>query len=183
MGHEWFTPITYAIGLLLAVVGVVTLFALNMDIHSQAYCDDAAHEFVDNARAAGYISATSYIEFRQRLNNTGNLYDVTISHDSKASHPMTDAAGNEIEGRYMNGKTSYNQNEITSYMFPDNSDEFCNYPLKEGDYLKVSYTLKSSTFGGKLIKMWLNVNGKSISGSYGGYVGSIEENGTAVGGQ
>ena len=163
------TPIVYLCG-----AGITFLLVINImfktDSDVQVYCDSAIHEFVDESRASGYISAENYLDMVNKMNNTLNLYDIKIVHKSKKMVP-NDAGG------YMDSYTAYYNNEILSVLFPDSTDEYVNYPLKNGDYLQVSYQLKEPTITAKLMLMIQTHSVKSIHGSYGAYVGSTEENG------
>lgn len=179
MLQEILTPINYVVGIFLVLFLGISTLCLKMDTNAQSICNDAVVEFVDKARAAGYISAESYTEMMQRINSTNNLYDVTIQHESKTPVPQTDESGN-ASGKVVNGYDAYYQDEILGYIFAgDGSDGFQNYPLKNGDYLQVTYELKEPTFATRLVTSFTTHTPKTIYGSYGGYVGSTEEDGNA----
>ena len=62
-------------------------------------------------------------------------------------------------------------------MFPETGTEDHSYPQKNGDYLQISITLKNPTLGAQLASAVTATPVKTIAITYGGYVGSIEENG------
>mgnify|MGYP003295287183 CR=1 FL=1 len=175
MFDEMMTPITYVFGIFLMFVVVVGIYAGKMDNNSQTYCNDAIEEFVDNARASGYISAEAYLEMMRKINDSGNLYEVQIAHRSKTSMPYIDEYGNQIDGKFVDSYNAYYKDEILGYIFPSGGGDYNDYSLKNGDYIKVSFYLKDATLGSKLLRFITTKSIKTISGSYGGYVGSTEE--------
>lgn len=179
MYEEIITPITYAVGICVIVFFAVAGLFIKMDSNAQTYCNDAIVEFVDKSRASGYISAESYIEMMTRINHTHNLYNVSITHQSQTLVPATDDGGNELGGVTYAYNTYY-QDEILDYIFADDGmDGYHNYALKNGDYLKVSFELVEPTIATKAVTLFSAHTPKTIYGTYGGYVGSTEENGTA----
>ncbi len=179
MFEEIITPITYVVGIVFIVAYAVAGLFIKMDSNAQTYCNDAVVEFVDKSRASGYISAESYIEMMSRINNTNNLYKVSITHQSKTFVPLTDGNGNELGG-VAEAYNTYYKDEILDYIFADDGmDGYHNYALKNGDYLKVSFELEEPTIGTRIVTFFSVHTPKTIYGTYGGYVGSTEENGTA----
>lgn len=179
MFEEILTPITYTVSIFLVLVIAIYALFSKMDSNAQTYCNDAIVEFVDKSRAAGYISAEAYIEMMTRINNTNNLYNVSIMHQSKVIVPNTDGNGNSLGG-VANAYNTYFKDEILDYIFADDGmSEYHNYPLKNGDYLKVSFELQEPTLAAKMISFFTVHTPKTIYGAYGGYVGSTEEYGTA----
>ena len=157
-------------------VVVAVIYLAKMDYDAQTICNDAVQEFVDKSRASGYISADSYMLMMDRINGTGNLYNVTILHQSRNTSPLVDDDGNVVDNSFIYSYTPYNKDDILSYMFTS-SGTTQNWSLKNGDYLKISYSLKNPTFASKMYSFWTTHEYKTIHGSYGGYVGSREENG------
>ncbi len=179
MFQEFLTPVNYVVGIFLVALLGMSSLCLKMDANAQSYCNDAVVEFVDKARASGYISAESYTEMMQRIHATNNLYNVSIRHESKTSVPQTNDAG-RTTGKVVNAYNAYYQDEILDYIFAgDGSAGFHNYPLKNGDYIQVTFELQEPTFATRLVTFFSAHAPKTISGSYGGYVGSTEEYGNA----
>lgn len=179
MYEEAITPITYVVCIIAVVFFAVAGLCIKMDSNAQTYCNDAIVEFVDKSRASGYISAEAYIEMMTRINDTNNLYNVSIMHQSKTLVPFTDENGNALGG-VTSAYNAYYKDDILDYIFSDDGmDGYHNYALKNGDYLKVSFELSEPTFATKLVTMFSTHTPKTIYGAYGGYVGSTEEYGTA----
>lgn len=162
-------PISYTIGIIVMFAIPICLYAIKMDYNSQSVCDDAVQQFVDRSRAAGYISASNYSEMVSTITATGNLYNISIYHQSKICYPGKDNKG--FDYNYM----TYTTDEILNALFDESGGG--QYNMKNGDYLKVTYSLKDPTLGAKIYSMWTSHSYKSIRGSYGGYVGSAGEMG------
>ncbi|MEE1255636.1 MAG: hypothetical protein UHN47_03875 [Lachnospiraceae bacterium] len=177
MFSQLITPFTYAFGTIISVIFITMILTVKMDNDSQTYCDNAIHEFVDQSRATGYISPQAYLDMVNKMNNTGNLYDISIVHRSTKMTPYVDATGNEKKGEFVEVYDAYYKEEIVGELFPLNTSSYGTYPLKNGDYIKVSYALKEPTLAAKMMGMISTHTIKTIYGSYGGYVGSTEENG------
>ena len=175
--NNLFTPYTYAFGFFVCFAFITIVVTFKIDNDSQTYCDNAVHEFVDQTRATGYISPQAYLEMCEKMNNTGNLYDIKLVHQSTKLTPYVDAAGNEKKGEFAEIYDAYYKEEILSVLFPTNTSFYGSYPLKNGDYIKVSYSLKEPTLASKIIGLISTHSIKTIYGSYGGYVGSTEEKG------
>lgn len=160
-------PISYSLGIFAMFFIVIAIYAAKLDYDSQSYCNDAVQEFVDKSRTSGYISANNYNEMISKMTGTGNLYDVTIVHQSKVCYP------GETDSDFLSNYYTYTKDEILDEIFNDSGT----YKMKNGDYLRVSYSLKEATFGVKLYSFFTTHTYKSIRGSYGGYVGSAEDMG------
>ena len=155
----------------------IEVFFTKMDQNTQAYAADAIEKFVDDACTSGYISPSSYLEMTRRINNTGNLYNLLLVHEAKVVMPYVAADGSEIEGNFVVSNATYNKEEILDEMFPVSSADYFNYVLGNGDYVKVSLSLKEPTMAGKLMARISGHEPRTIVYSYGGYVGNTEENG------
>ena len=170
-------PYVYGFGLFFGTFFIILLFFIKIDQNTQAYCEDAVNKFVGNACSSGYIAPSDYIEMMQRINNTGNLYNVRITHNAKVVMPYVDESGSEVKGSYVKSEVTYNKEEILEEMFPFNTTTYNNYPLGNGDYIQVTLSLKQPTLAGKLFARLSRNEIKTIRYNKGGYVGNNEENG------
>lgn len=172
--EEIFSALGFTIGMGLAVVIIVGALSFRMDNTSQVYCEDAVHEFVDSARQSGYVSPNKYMQMVETMNNTGNIYEVSIYIESYNAIPQTDKDDNTIQNKYESSYKAYHTDEILDYMFPD-TGENQNWYLKNGDFIQVSYEIKNNTIASQLIGfLTTHHNLKTIFGNYSGYVGSTE---------
>lgn len=161
-------PFSYAIGIFVMFAIPICLYAIKTDYNSQSVCDDAVQQFVDRSRAAGYISANNYNDMISTITATGNLYNINIYHQSKICYP---GESQSFDYNYM----TYTTEEILDQLFDESGAG--QYNMKNGDYLKVTYSLKDPTLGARIYSLWTTHSYKSIRGSYGGYVGSAGEMG------
>lgn len=171
-------PFVVAMVLGLGTFFIIQVFFTKMDQNTQAYAADAIEKFVDDSCTSGYIAPGSYLEMTRRINNTNNLYNLSIVHEAKVVSPYVAADGTEKEGQFVVTNVTYNKEEILDEMFPMNETDYYNYILGNGDYLKVTLSLKEPTMAGKLFARISKGHApKTIVYSYGGYVGNTEENG------
>lgn len=170
-------PFVYSLGILLVTVFTVQAFFIKLDQNVQSYVDDAVTDFVNDSCASGYIAPENYLKMARRINNTGNLYNLSLIHEAKVVMPYVKENGSEVKGSFVMSNTTYNKEEILDEMFPVNTTDYYNYKLNNGDYLKVTLNLKEPTPAGKLFSFISGTELKTIALSYGAYVGNQEENG------
>ena len=170
-------PIVYSIGIFLITLFIVQVFYVKLDQNVQAYVDNAINEFVDDTCASGYISPENYLQMTRKVNNTGNMYELTLIHEAKVVMPYVAEDGTEQIGSYVLSSMTYNKQEILDEMFPINDPFYYNYPLNSGDHIKVTLSLKEPTPAGRIFSFLSGREVKTIAYSYSGYVGSKEENG------
>ena len=170
-------PIVYSLGILLITIFIIQVFYVKLDQNVQAYIDNAVNEFVDDTCATGYISPEKYLLMTGRINNTGNVYELTLTHEAKVVMPYVSEDGTEKIGSYVLSNVTYNKQEILDEMFPINDPFYYNYPLNSGDNIKVTVSLIEPTPAGRIFSYFSGKEVKTIAYSYGGYVGSKEDNG------
>lgn len=163
----FFKPILIAGAILFMFIVPMMFYFAKVDYDVQTVCDDAVHEFVDKSRTSGYVSANNYNQMIHKMSATGNLYEVHIIHESKICYP----GGSSYDSNYY----TYTTDEILSDIFDETGAG--THIMKNGDYIKVQYTLKEPTIASKLFGAFSTHTRKSIKGSYGGYVGAALEMG------
>ncbi len=169
-------PISYMFGIFFIAFATVMIFSAKIDQNVQSYVSDAVNEFVDDCCTSGYIAPQKYMRMMSKIGSTGNLYDVDLYYQSRIAMPLVEESGDVVEGAYVDSYQLYNKEEVLSEMFP-NSTAYVNYPMKNGDYIKVSVSLKEPTYAGKLLMFVTKTETKTIAYSYGSYVGNNEDNG------
>lgn len=83
-------------------------------------------EFVDLTRNLGYIDSDMYYNFLQKLNATGNRYDISLEHRHR------------VYGEGINAYKNTYTNEIESILLEEDADEDVKYTMDAGDYFYVS---------------------------------------------
>ena len=170
-------PFVFLAGLFMMTMFICQIFFAKLDQNVQSYCSDAITNFVDDACASGYISPSSYLEMTRRINNTGNMYNLNLIHEARVLAPYVDKSGKEVKGSYVVSNSTYNKEEILEEMFPSSNKKYYNYPLNNGDHIQVTLSLKEPTMAGRIFALLSGNEIKTIGYSYGGYVGSMEDNG------
>jgi len=168
----------FFLGAILLFIVPMTIIAVNQDKTKQTYIDDAAVEFVDNARAGGEISVQAYKTLTKRIDSAHSLCDIQIRYLSTYEYPVPvyDATHTITGYTYERHTQEYSKSDITGYMFPNGGSETRSFPLREGGYLSVEVRNVTPTLGGQMLGLFVpGYSGKSLHTSYGGYVGNNKQ--------
>ena len=149
----------------------VILISLKTEDAVQSFVQAEAEQFVDESRAAGYISPENYLTFVNSIGRAGT-FEVELEHRSETAYPVTeDEAGNPADGHaYRTGYKSYYREEILDEMFGGGSDE--PYLMKNGDYLTVTVKGTGSSITNAFTRMFLGSGSGGTMAVYGGMVGA-----------
>lgn len=162
-------------GCILMFIVPVMLITQKQDTVSQSFIDNAVVEFVDNAKATGKITPSSYEKLCNDIDLAHMLCEIKITHSSAYTVPSDtinpDTGFYDVETyRY-----DYIKDEILDYMYPltgDNKD----YELKCGDYLKVEVVNVSPTLGSRMLRLFTTKNSDvTLFATYGGFVGNNKQ--------
>ena len=174
VGKIWFT----IIGVFFVFTIPVMLFTMKQDVTIQNYVDNVAHEFVDTSRAKGYIDQLAYDNLIARLDSTGNVYDIEVTHYVEKDYPVYSGDGTTVEN-YESGyevkTTTEIINDIYGYVDEDGTEhEGGRHKMYDGDRLKIQIKNQSPTVGRRMMSLVFmgNTDGGQIFTSYGGYVGN-----------
>lgn len=120
------------------------------------------NRFADSARDTGYITPTMYTDFTNRLNATGNTFDVSLRHVKSVINPVYRQNGLNLEftGEYEINRISVSETDILSTLFPTNGssdvfDKARRYDMKAGDLLFVEVKNRGKTMATALRDMML----------------------------
>lgn len=189
---------TFLFGTVLLFMVPLTLIMIKQDDVKQALWDDAVVEFVDNARASGEITPTSYIELARKIDAAHQGCDLEITYEASRQTPdpvyKTEADGSRtLTGyTYKRSLEAYTKEDITNYMFYKtdsygrlildpagnkiNNPEALDFPLKEGGYITVQVKNDKPTPGTQMLRMFIpRYEGKALVSSYSGYVGNNKQ--------
>ena len=193
MGESIGRIITWFVAVIVMFIVPITLQAVKQDDMKQAVIDDAVVEFVDNARAAGEISPTSYLNFMSRVNAAHKICDVRVFYEASEVTPVPESEAGALSGYgYKRSLQTFGVDDITGYMFyktdaygniirnasgfPQDLDEPRDFPLKEGGYLSVEVVNKTPTLGTQMARLFIpQYGGTTLLSSYGGYVGNNKQ--------
>lgn len=161
---------------LLFIFPVENLLARQDDITRIIVLNETT-EFVDSVRNLGYITPLMYIQFRESLSATGNVYDITMEHIHFSIDPVyTDPVDmTSFQHDYkINRRITYTE-EILERLFPGDSmaeNNNCRYHLSAGDIFRVKVVNLNKTPSAKVQQMLLmaELPAGRIIVSYGGMV-------------
>jgi hypothetical protein len=120
------------------------------------------NRFVDACRDTGYITPNMYSEFLDRLNATGNFYEIKISHIHRSVIPVYKEMGGVLTftGEYDIIRRGTHEADILQVLFPPGSglsalDKRRYYVMSAGDLLFVEVRNKGKTMAASLRDMIL----------------------------
>lgn len=168
------------------VLGVWLLFYLpvlvvsqKQDTAIQSYVDGHVEEFVNASIETGYISTQNYLKMMNALDNTGLIYDVSMTYSKRKVYPVFDETTGEPTGEYEVHYTDYVRDEIEDVIFPASKSAYSvneKFYMNNGDHFQVAIHNASPTFGSRMMQiLTTRDNFKTIISSYGGYVGNTAQ--------
>lgn len=142
-------------------------YAQKEDQIVQTYVSDKTAEFVNAIRNSGTLTAEMYNSFTRTLINTGNAYEIKITHQHGMYYPIIDDVGNvtgDVELKYLN---TY-QDDIVEELYNGIGE----YKFSEGDYISISIKSTSRTLADIMQALLLQHAAKdgTIYVSYGGRI-------------
>ncbi len=111
-------------------------------------------EFVNTAAKEGKITPNNYDNFVQKLNATGNTYDIELEVQILSDNP-----GKKGENIQEIGGSIY-YSEFTDKITAKVVDEGVAYPLKSGDYVIAKVQNNNVTMGTQLKNFLYSIMGK-----------------------
>jgi hypothetical protein len=120
------------------------------------------NRFADSVRDTGYITPNMYSDFINRINATGNTFDISIRHIKSTINPVYRQNGPDLEftGEYEVVRISVSETEIMAKLFPaDGSigvfDKARRYEMKQGDLIFVEVKNRGKTMATAIRDMML----------------------------
>lgn len=157
------SPMFAGVMLLIAAIFIPTLIIfLNTDSSSQGIIDNAIHEFIDDARKSGKITAWDYENMMTTINHAQPLCDIHITHGKEQY-----LADNGIYQYHE----EYGETQILDVIYTD-TGENQDYLMKKGDYIHITVQNTTPTFGTKIYSLFVPkaAEAKTIAATYGGYI-------------
>jgi len=133
----------------------------------------ATTEFVDNVRTTGVLTLDNYSKYVEKINATGNTYDVELELqilDENLAKKASQAAHDKI------GENVYYSVYTTQVMDKLNSGNH-KYALKEGDIVSVSATNTNTTISQQLKNAFYKVTGNDAYAVSAKHAGMVTVNG------
>ncbi|NLU52570.1 MAG: hypothetical protein GXX10_06880 [Clostridiaceae bacterium] len=128
------------------------------------------NRFVDTCRDLGYITPNIYLELTERLNSTGNMYDIKLSHISRTVDPVYVENGSSLvfTGEYEVHHVAFGESQILSVLFPEDNTlpayhKDRRYLMSMGDLLFIEVKNRGKTMAQALRDMILFTDTQSPS--------------------
>lgn len=164
-----------------------------IDDSMQTVVEESVSEFVDRTRAQGYITFDDYYSLLDRLDATGNTYNITLytlESDYYYSTGFKGSDGTVNTNGYASGYKTTSQSELLKTLMDadintdSDGDHIANndgltdnstngrLELDAGDYIYCEVVQTNSTIGQKLLGAFLNSETPKIQVRYGGMTGN-----------
>lgn len=166
MGDSLTTIVAIFLAAILMFVFPLSAISEMNDQEALAMVQAYTTEFVDQIRAKGKITVEDYDAYVQKLNATGNSYDVNFEVQIADSNP-----GKKTENQQI-GDTTYYGVYTTQVVNALNGNG--QYNLKEGDYVNVSVKNTNTTISQMIKSVLYSVTGDQS------YVISAQASGSVV---
>lgn len=166
MGDSLTTIVAIFLAAILMFVFPLSAISEMNDQEALAMVQAYTTEFVDQIRAKGKITVEDYDAYIQKLNATGNSYDVNFEVQIADSNP-----GKKTENQQI-GDTTYYGVYTTQVVNALNGNG--QYKLKEGDYVNVSVKNTNTTISQMIKSVLYSVTGDQS------YVISAQASGSVV---
>ncbi len=136
------------------------------------------NRFADICRDTGFITPNQYSDFINRINSTGNLYQIRLSHVKRSVSPIYKQTGGTLAftGEHEIIHVNIGEEEIMGVLFPINTasplDKSRRYKMGMGDLFFVEVKNKGKTMAVAIRDMILftNTSAPSIFVRSGGMV-------------
>lgn len=162
MDNVWWKVLAFLLcAVLLFLVPLMNILERQDDIAYNVVLAEC-NRFVDACRDTGYITPNMFTDFADRINSTGNTYDIKLSHINRTVNPVYKHEGTSLvfTGSYETNHISVSQSEIMSVLFPENSslsvlDASRRYEMSMGDLIFVEVKNRGKTMATALRDMIL----------------------------
>ena len=165
MGDSLITIVAIFLAAILMFVFPLAAISEMNDSEALAMVQSYTTEFVDQIRAKGKITADDYNAYVQKLNATGNTYDVNMEVQIADVNP-----GKKTQNQQVGDTTYYSDYTYQIQQVLGTGD----YLLKEGDFVVVSVRNTNTTISQMIKSVLYSVTGNQS------YVISAQASGSVV---
>jgi hypothetical protein len=159
--------ISLFIAIILMFLFPVYYMAQKQDSISQLYVSSETTKFVDSIKNSGYVSKSMYEIFIKKIDMTGNLYEIELTHSHRKVEPLVDVSTNDILQDFS--VYYYNTNEQDIY---DAFDKGQDYFFHKGDYISIYVYNRNKTIATSMLESILSkdIEDIQIAVTYGGMI-------------
>ena len=166
MGDSLITIVAIFLAEILMFVFPLAAISEMNDNEALAMVQSYTTEFVNQIRSKGKITTEDYSAYTQKLYATGNSYDVEFEVQIADSNP-----GKKTENQQVGDTTYY---AVYTSQVTGKLETSGQYPLKEGDYVKVSAKNTNTTISQMIKNVLYSITGDQS------YLISAQASGTVV---
>jgi len=166
MGDSLITIVAIFLAAILMFVFPLSAISEMNDNEALAMVQSYTTEFVDKVRSKGKITVEDYDSYIQKLNATGNSYEVNFEVQIADSNPGKKTENQQIGDTTYYGVYTSQINQVLGAKKP--------YILKEGDYVNISVKNTNTTISQMIKSVLYSVTGDQS------YVISAQASGTVV---
>jgi hypothetical protein len=154
-------------GVILLFIAPLFYMAQKQDSISQLYVTQETIRLTDNIRMSGVLTQTMYKDYIERIDKTGNLYELEILHAQKKVAPDYD----EITDTVLDKVDSYFYNTYEDEIYQA-FDEGKDYYFAQGDYISIKVVNRNKTMAGRITSYLSRGNNSEVSilVTYGGMI-------------
>lgn len=141
--------------------------AQKQDSISQIYIYSETSRFIDSIKNSGYVSRNMYEDFIKRIDKTGNLYEIEVTHCHRRVEPLVDINTNDI----LRDFSIYYYNTYADEIF-EAFDLNQDYYFNRGDYISIKVTNRNKTTAISILESFLSrdIEDQQILVTYGGMI-------------
>jgi hypothetical protein len=124
----------------LLFISPLLYMAQKQDSISQLYISTETTKLIDSIKNSGYVSKRMYEDFIKKIDKTGNLYKIEITHCHQRVEPLVDVNTNNILQDF--NVYFYNTNEEEMLEAFDRNED---YYFNRGDYISIHVSNRNRT--------------------------------------
>jgi hypothetical protein len=139
--------ISILIAVVLMFVAPLLYLSQKQDAINQTVIEKETTEFINTIRNNGYVTREMYRRYIEKIDKTGNLYNIEICHAHKKTVPNYDESTNTV----LDGYYSYNLNTYQDEIF-ESFDKDEDYLFNQGDFISVTVTNRNKTMATRIME-------------------------------
>lgn len=155
------------LAVMLLFISPLLYMAQKQDSISQLYISTETTRFIDSIKNSGYVSKIMYEDFIKKIDMTGNLYQIEITHCHQRVEPLVDINTNDILQDFNVYFYNTYEEEIFE-AFDRNEDYFFN----RGDYISILVSNRNKTTAVSIMENIISkdIEDTQIVVTYGGMI-------------
>lgn len=152
---------------ILMFISPLLYMAQKQDAISQIYVSSETTKFIDSIKNSGYISRNMFDDYVHKIDKTGNLYHIEITHSHKKVAPIVDVDTNVV----LEDFSSYYYNTYEDEIF-EQFDQGKDYYFNRGDLISIVVSNKNKTTAVSILESFLgrDIADTQIVVTYGGMI-------------